>query len=139
MLWLLSCDTIEHCFRGFSGFHSNLLYLLAAGNPISEFPPDFFSGFGKLVNFACTRCRLGPTLSTRSFTFNSESLQSIRLLENSISTVELDAIRGMNTSVHISGVEQEFNFSLPQGHSMSKTRKIRKLSRPSPVFFRKFC
>ncbi|CAG0901237.1 unnamed protein product [Darwinula stevensoni] len=70
-------------------------------NPISEIPPGFFSDMEGLRDYYCMGCSLGPTLATRTFDFHNGRIRIFQLEDNSISTLEVDAITGLQPSTQI--------------------------------------
>ncbi|CAG0890033.1 unnamed protein product [Darwinula stevensoni] len=75
-----------------------------SSNSIPEFPVGFFSDMGSLELLACTGCALGPTLSSKTFEFRNGAIRDIHLSWNSLSTLEVDAITGLqpNTVLYVS-------------------------------------
>ncbi|CAG0885391.1 unnamed protein product [Darwinula stevensoni] len=76
-------------------------------NPIPDIPAGFFRDMGNLESFVCYGCALGPTLSTKYLEFHSITIKEITIVDNSISTLQVDAITGLqaNTSLRISSNE----------------------------------
>ncbi|CAG0890031.1 unnamed protein product [Darwinula stevensoni] len=89
----VSSNEIDHLEAGWSLPNLRRLYL--SSNPIRDVPAGFLSDFVKLEIFSCADCDLGPTLSTKSLEFHSESMQDIHLSWNSFSNMEVDAITGL--------------------------------------------
>ncbi|CAG0902816.1 unnamed protein product [Darwinula stevensoni] len=87
----------------------NLKHLLLGFNPISKFPPGFFSSMENLQHFRAYYCSLGPTLTKGSLEFRGSSLYDIDIQGNSISNVEFDAITGFRESAWIDLSENEIS------------------------------
>ncbi|CAG0891884.1 unnamed protein product [Darwinula stevensoni] len=66
----------------------NLNALIMNNNPISTIPSRFFEGMENLEEFQCQWCNLGPAISDGSMEFRSQTLKSVYLRNNIISSFE---------------------------------------------------
>ncbi|CAG0901740.1 unnamed protein product [Darwinula stevensoni] len=111
---LTTLPSLQSASLGFLSVRSNQIHVIEAApslpnlrqlhlddNPISELPTGFFNDMGKLEEFWCQYCSFGPTLPTGSFQFHSERISHVDLWGNSISTLELDAIAGIQSNTRI--------------------------------------
>ncbi|CAG0904264.1 unnamed protein product [Darwinula stevensoni] len=98
-------NVISHVEAGWS--LPNLRSLSLSYNHALDVPTGFFIDMGKLEEFYCTSCALGPTLSTKSLEFRSATMKVINIDSNSISTLDADAITGLqpNTFLYFRGNE----------------------------------
>ncbi|CAG0896129.1 unnamed protein product [Darwinula stevensoni] len=86
---------------------NSLPKLQSGHNPVLDVPAGFFNDMGKLEEFYCFSCTFGPTLSTKSLEFRSATMKVIHIDSNSISTLDADAITGLqpNTSLYFGNNE----------------------------------
>ncbi|CAG0893882.1 unnamed protein product [Darwinula stevensoni] len=98
-------NEISHVEAGWS--LPNLRILNLNSNPVSDVPTGFFSDMGKLEEFLCFSCALGPTLSTKSLEFRSATFKRIVISSNSISTLDVDAITGLQPNTRLSFRDNE--------------------------------
>ncbi|CAG0902846.1 unnamed protein product [Darwinula stevensoni] len=98
---ILRDNRISSVEGGWLDFRMNLFHVPADGNPVSELPAGFLSGFEKLAMFYCSDCNLGPTLHSGSLEFDSQDLDLLFLDGNNIATVEVGAFSGLTANSHI--------------------------------------